>query len=198
MQNEWHIPELGPSKSFSLLSMQPEYWLTRDIGKVLYLNSCVRISDKIKIGRGTGCKCHSRISVVISYFWRNVKHVLHSFLSFFVVAFPSRFWTIQNHHDIFLAIKTIDLSAFTLTGFGVGLNQNGSYHDIDLLKRRGWRSSLMGKTLAPLLEQFVAERLASGKECSRSCGGKAEVVELRGSLKLYLARSLCKLCAEVD
>ena len=56
----------------------------------------------------------------------------------------------------------------------------------------------MGKTLAPLLEQFVAERLASGKECSRSCGGKAEVVELRGSLKLYLARSLCKLCAEVD
>ena len=55
----------------------------------------------------------------------------------------------------------------------------------------------MGKTLAPLLEQFVVERLASGKECSRSCGGKA-VVELRGSLKLYLARSLCKLCAEVD
>ena len=97
-----HTPELGPSKSFSLLSMQPECWLTRDIGKVLYLNSCVRISDKIKIGRGTGCKCHSRISVVISYFWRNVKHVLHSFLSFFVVAFPSRFWTIQNHHDIFL------------------------------------------------------------------------------------------------
>ena len=97
MQNEWHMPELGPSKSFSLLSMQPEYWLTRDIGKVLYLNSCVRISNKIKIGRGTGCKCHSRISVVISYFWRNVKHVLHSFLSFFVVTFPNRFWTIQNH-----------------------------------------------------------------------------------------------------
>ena len=37
----------------------------------------------------------------------------------------------------------------------------GSYHDIDLLKRRGWRSSLIGKTLAPLLEQFVVERLAS-------------------------------------
>ena len=34
----------------------------------------------------------------------------------------------------------------------------GSYRNIDQLKRRGWRSSLIGKTLAPLLEQFVAKR----------------------------------------
>ena len=45
---------------------------------------------------------------------------------------------------------------------------------------------------------LLSKDFGEGKECSRSCDGKAEVVELRGSLKLYLARSLCKLCAEVD